>query len=93
MTDTQQIKAYAVQQGDQLVPLDAKTIVFRFPSGGSLEIEWNQPDGLTNPPPPSITVWGGRVPQESWSNDHMKSLPSRLMIIPAASNMILIEPL
>jgi len=91
MTDPKKIKAYIHDASGQLVPLDVDSLVLEFPSGNSLEIDWDaqHPD---DPGPVCVGVWGGRRIRESTSEEEMLAQTRPIGILPSAANLVLVYP-
>ncbi|VVE58607.1 hypothetical protein PAN31117_05069 [Pandoraea anapnoica] len=90
MTDDNSVNVLAVDVRGQLSRVPAASLLIEFSNGQSLEFTWRQ--HADDPRPPSIQVWGGRVPRDEASERERPVRPYGLSIVPCASNLVTVQP-
>lgn len=90
MTDNNLVKVLAVDALSELSPISAAALVAEFSGGQSLEITWQRYQG--DPCPPSVQVWGGRMPRKEGPEEEEINRTCGISIMPCANNLVTVQP-
>ncbi|WP_147432512.1 hypothetical protein [Pararobbsia silviterrae] len=87
---TSPLKAYLIDADGARIPLHAHAIRVEFDSGMSIEMSLDArcDDPLRN----GVLIWGGAVPQPTWTDDACEALTLQLGVRPLGGNVINVYP-